>query len=184
MERHLNARHARADRKALYLAQRFRSEPGKSGNSSLRDRVANPLEVLMALVALVLLIDCANLANLLTARASARSREVGVRLAMGATRARVIRQFLTESLVLAVGGAAGGLLFSLWSTRLLVRVLSTADNPVSLDVHPDWRVMLFSSVAAVAAGLLFGIGPAFPGNAARPRGDIEGAGRFSYASNT
>ncbi len=151
----------RADRKAAYLARTFRSEPGKSGYTSMRDRVKNPLEVLMALVALVLLIACANLANLLTARASARFREVGVRLAMGATRARVIRQFLTESLVLAAAGAAGGFLFSLWSTRVLIGVLSTVDNPVHLDIHPDWRVLAFSTTATIAAGLLFGIGPAF-----------------------
>jgi predicted permease len=150
----------RADRKAIYLARTIHAEPGRSGYTSLRFRLKNPLEILMALVGIVLLIACANMANLLTARASARSREVGVRLAMGAGRLRIVRQFLTESVVLAAAGAVGGLLFSIWSTRILVGVLSTAQNPVELNLHPDWRVLLFTVAAAVGAGILFGIGPA------------------------
>ena len=151
----------RADRKALYQSRVIHSEPGKSGFTSLRGRVKDPLRVLMALVAIVLLIACANLANLLTARATARSREIAVRLAMGAGRGRVIRQLLTESLLLALAGAAGGFAFSLWSTRVLIAVLSGVDHAIHLDLHPDWRVLLFSSGAAVAAGILFGLAPAF-----------------------
>jgi predicted permease len=150
----------RADRKAAYLASKLLSEPGKSGYAFLRLQVGSPLQVLMALVALVLLIACANMANLLTARASARFHEVGVRLALGAHRLRVVRQFLTESLLLAIGGAIAGLLFALWSTRALVLVLSTADNPIILDLHPDWRVLFFSTAIALLAGVAFGFGPA------------------------
>ena len=150
----------RADRKPKALARVLGIEPGRSGYTSLRNRVKNPLGVLMALVALVLLIACANMANLLMARASARSREVGMRLALGAGRGRLVRQFLTESLVLSAAGSAGGLLFSLWSTRVLIGVLSTAGNPVRLDLNPDWRVVLFTTGAAMAAGVLFGTWPA------------------------
>jgi predicted permease len=150
----------RADRKAAYLARKLESEPGKSGYTRLRRQVGNPLQVLMALVGLVLLIACANMANLLTARASARFREVGVRLALGADRLRVIRQFLTESVLLAIGGAIAGFLFALWSTRALILVLSTSDNPVILDLHPDGRVLFFSTALALLAGVAFGLGPA------------------------
>jgi predicted permease len=149
----------RSDRRAAYLARTIRSERGRSGYASLRSSVKDPLQVLMALVALVLLIACANIANLLSARASARSREVAVRLAIGAARGRVIRQFLTESLVLAAAGALGGLLFSFWATRFLAGILSTADSPVRLDLNPDWRVWLWTTAAAFGSGVLFGIGP-------------------------
>jgi predicted permease len=150
----------RADRKAIHQSRVLHAEAGKAGFSPLRLSVRDPLKVLMGLVAIVLLIACANMANLLTARASARAREVGVRLAIGASRARLVRQFLTESLILSAAGALGGFLFSIWSTRVLLSILSTADNPVRLDLHADWRVLLFSSAAAIAAGLLFGTAPA------------------------
>ncbi len=150
----------RADRKTQYRARKLESERGTSGYTFLRRQVGNPLQVLMSLVALVLLIACANMANLLTARASARFREVGVRLAMGAGRLRVIRQFLTESLLLAIAGSFAGFLFALWSTRALILVLSTTDNPIVLDLQPDWRVLFFSTAAAVLAGIAFGLGPA------------------------
>ena len=150
----------RADRKSDYLARTLHAEPGRSGYTSLRTKVRNPLQILMGLVGLVLLIACVNIANLLSARASARAREFGVRLALGASRARVVRQFLTESLVLAAGGAAGGFLFSLWATRLLVSILSSVQSPVRLNIDPDWRVLLFSTGIAVAAAFVFGIGPA------------------------
>jgi len=150
----------REDRKAKALARVLGVESGRSGYTGLRNRVKNPLNVLMALVALVLLIACANMANLLTARASARWREVGMRLALGAGRGRLVRQFLTESLVLSAAGSAGGLLFSFWSTRVLIGVLSTADNPLRLDLNPDGRVILFTAAAATAGGILFGTWPA------------------------
>jgi predicted permease len=119
----------------------------------------------MALVALVLLIACANLANLLTARAAARGREVAVRLAMGAARARVIRQFLTESLLLSIASAAAGLFIAAWSTRVLVAMLAAANSPeaegVVVNLNPDWRMVLFTAAIATCAGMLFGLGPAF-----------------------
>jgi predicted permease len=151
---------ARADRKADFLAQTVQAESGAAGFTSLRRRVRGPLQILMGLVGFVLLIACANLANLLTARASARQREVAVRLAMGAARARVIRQFLTESVLLSVAGAAGGFLIAIGATRVLIALLSTTDNPVVLDLNPDWRILLFTATAALGTGLLFGLAPA------------------------
>jgi len=150
----------RADRKADFLAQTVQAESGAAGFTSLRRRVRGPLQILMGLVGFVLLIACANMANLLTARASARRKEVAVRLAMGAARARVIRQFLTESVLLSVAGAAGGFLIAIGATRVLIALLSTTDNPVVLDLSPDWRILLFTATAALGTGLLFGLAPA------------------------
>ena len=146
-----------ADKKSVFLSRYLRPDPGTAGFTGLRGRVRSPLQVLMALVGFVLLIACANMANLLTARASARQKEIAVRLAMGAARARVVRQFLTESLLLSLAGALGGLLISVWATRLLVTLLSST---VVLDLKPDWRILLFTAAAAIGTGLLFGLAPA------------------------
>ena len=151
----------RADRRAEFLARTLSVEPGAAGYTGLRRRLRTPLRVLMALVGFVLLIACANMANLLTARAQARGKEVAVRLAMGAGRARVIRQFLTESLLLAIGGAAAGFLVAVSATRALIALLSTTDNPIYLNLQPDWRVLLFTATAAIGTGLFFGLAPAF-----------------------
>ncbi|HLJ45086.1 MAG TPA: ABC transporter permease [Bryobacteraceae bacterium] len=150
----------KADRRANFLSQVLQTEPGAAGFTRLRGKLRSPLRVLMALVGFVLLIACANMANLLTARASARHKEVVVRLAMGASRGRVIRQFVTESLLLAIAGAAGGFLAAIWATRGLIALLSTTDNPVVLDLKPDWRILGFTALTAIVAGLLFGLAPA------------------------
>jgi predicted permease len=147
----------RADRKADFLAQVVQIEPGAVGFTDLRFRVRTPLQVLMALVGFVLLIACANMANLLTARAAARHKEVAIRLAMGAGRGRVIRQFLTESVLLAIGGALGGLAIAIWATRVLVALVSST---AVLDLKPDWRVLLFTALTAIVTGVLFGLAPA------------------------
>ena len=150
----------RADRREEFLARTLSVEPGAAGFAGIRQRVRAPLRVLMALVCFVLLIACANMANLLTARAQARSREVAVRLAMGAAKARIVRQFLTESLIIAIAGASGGFLVAIASTRALIALLSTTDNPIFLDLVPDWRVLLFTAAAAIGTGFLFGLIPA------------------------
>jgi putative ABC transport system permease protein len=152
---------ARADQRADFVAQVVQTESGAAGYTDLRRRVRGPLQVLMGLAAFVLLIACANMANLLTARAAARHKEVAVRLALGAARARVIRQFLTESVLLSFAGAAGGFLIAVWATRALIALLSSIGNPIVLDLKPDWRVLLFTVVAALAAGVAFGLAPAF-----------------------
>jgi predicted permease len=141
--------------------QKIRIQPGSKGASPLRDEFNQPLLVLMAVVALVLLIACANVANLLLARSTARQREIGIRLAIGASRGRLIRQLLTESTVLALAGGAIGVLFAFWAGNLMLRLVSGGSGSVPLDVHPDLRILAFTASVSLLVGLLFGLAPAF-----------------------
>ena len=134
--------------------------PAGNGFSRLRGTYASPLYVLMGLVGLVLLIGCANVANLLLARGAARQREFAIRLATGAGRGRVIRQLLTESVLLATVAAAGGVLLAWAATRLMVQLISVDQVPVLLDLGPDWRVLLFTVGVTTVTALLFGLAPA------------------------
>jgi predicted permease len=135
--------------------------PMSTGLSSLRRKFSEPLQILMAVVALVLLIACANIANLLLARSTARARELAVRQALGARRARLIRQLLTESLVLAITGGALGVLFASAGSRLLLRMVSGGLATVPLDVSINSRLLLFTLLVTVATAVLFGTVPAF-----------------------
>jgi predicted permease len=138
----------------------------RHGLSSLRGEYKKPLAVLMALVGLLLLLACANVANLLLARASGRQREFAVRVSLGAGRARLVRQMLTESVMLSASGAVLGLLLAYAGDRLLLRMVSGGANPIPLDVRPDTMVLLFTIAVAIVTGVLFGLVPAL--NASRP----------------
>jgi predicted permease len=133
--------------------------PGGTGFSWYRRQFAQPLIMVMALVALVLLIACANVAGLLLERAAGRAKEISLRLSLGAGRGRLIRQLLTESVLLSCAGAALGVLFSLWAGPALLR-LAGGSSPIALDVHLDARILGFTAAVALLTGVLFGLAPA------------------------
>ncbi|MGC2267098.1 MAG: FtsX-like permease family protein, partial [Candidatus Acidiferrales bacterium] len=129
--------------------------------STVHQGFGEPLELLMALVALVLLIACANLANLLLARGAARQREFAVRLSIGASRSRLIRQLLTESFLLAFFGAVAGLFLAQWADALMLRMVSgTGPFTIQLSLSPDARILAFTFAVAVLTAMLFGLAPA------------------------
>src|SRR5216684_1654715 len=132
-----------------------------TGFSRLRWQFSEPLKILMAVVGLVLLIACANIANLLLARSTARARELAVRQALGARRSRLIRQLLTESLVLAFAGGALGVAFASGASHLLVRMVSDGRDALQLNVPIDMRLLLFTLGVTLATAALFGTIPAF-----------------------
>jgi predicted permease len=141
----------------------LRPVPASTGLSALRAQYEEPLRVLMAVVLLVLLIASANIASLQMARAAARGREMAMRLALGASRLRLVRQLMTECLLLSVAGASLGLAFARWGNAVLLRLLSTVQGAVFLDFSLDGRVLGFTMAVAVLTALLFGVAPAFWG---------------------
>jgi predicted permease len=149
------------------LEQRLEVREAGIGLSMLREEFARPLKILMAAVSLVLLMACANVANLLLARGAARRREVALRFSLGATRWRLIRQTLTESLLLAASGAALGILLGVWGTRVLIHFLpEQAGDPVS--ALPDGAVLVFTLAVCIISALLFGLVPALRSTAVLP----------------
>jgi len=149
-----------ADRRAQYLGRTTSLEPAASGYSRVRNGYAEPLWLLFGFAGLLFAIGCASTANLLLARSVARQQEITIRLAIGASRRRIIRQLLTESFVWTAIGAAGGVLVSAWAGGLLVALLTTREEPLAVDVSPDWRVVLFALALTLVAVAICAVWPA------------------------
>jgi putative ABC transport system permease protein len=160
-----------------FLQEPLTLEPAGLGASMLRQRFEGPLLVIFAVVALVLLLACANIGNLLLARGIARRHELSVRVALGASRARLVRQLLTESVLLATIGAIIGLALAPSASRLLVALLSTSRAPIALDLTLDWRVLVFTVATTVMTAILFGVAPAFRATRVDPIEALNAEGR-------
>lgn len=159
-------------RKEISTAK-FQLQSGGTGWSYLREMYRKPLWVLMAAVAIVLLIACANVAGLQLARASARQREVAIRLAIGASRPRIVRQLLIESALLSLTGAAVGVGVAWMSGEFLVSMISTGFASLEFDLTPNSHILAFTLVVAVATGILFGVMPAVQTTAVSPVGALK-----------
>jgi predicted permease len=160
-----------------YLNFKLEVLEGSSGYSTLRENYERPLWLLLAIAGLVLLITCANLANLLLARASTREREMAVRQAVGASRSRIIRQLLVETLLLSTIGTVLGALLAQVLSRFLVSFIGTARDTVFLDLSPDFRVLGFAAAAATITCILFGITPALRATRVSPGAAMKISGR-------
>jgi predicted permease len=155
---------------ALYAKLRFDLEPGATGQSGFRRTFQNPLTFLLCMVVFVLLLACANLANMMLARATAREHEFAVRASLGASRGRLIRQVLFESLLLTLAGAGLGAAAAPPISRLLVNMLSTSRDPIFLVVDSNWRILAFTIAAGLAATMFFGLAPALRAGRTDARG--------------
>lgn len=170
-----------------YRTGTFDVSPASAGVSDVRAQYSGALKLMMGAVAAVLLIACANVANLLLARATARQREVALRLAIGAGRMRIVRQLLTESLVLALLSSVLGFAIAAWASRALVSLISSRQDAIALDLPLDLRVLGFTLVTATAAAVVFGLAPALRAGRVDPqqtlrassRGILTGSSRFS-----
>jgi putative ABC transport system permease protein len=170
-----------ADATARFKAFRLGAYSAATGVSALRSEYERSLQLLLAITGLVLLIACANLANLMLARASARDREVAVRLAIGASRGRLVRQFLIESGLLAIIGAAVAIGLAQQLSAVLVWALSTTDGSPELSFTTNWRVMLFTAITAGATCMIFGLAPALRARKVEPAVAMKAGGRGTTA---
>jgi predicted permease len=156
------------------LNQRVLLESAPSGASDLRSETRRPLMILGALVALVLLIACANVANLMTAQAAARAREMALRVSIGGGRWRLVQLVLVQSAWLAFPAAAIGAGFAWWATPFVASMVNPPDNPAQLSLPPDWRVLAFGLALALGVTLLFGVAPALRASAVDPVSVLKG----------
>jgi putative ABC transport system permease protein len=166
-----------AEYRAGYLRDEFTLVDAASGVSGLRNRFERPLTIIMAVVVAVLLIACANIANLMLARATARRHELSLRLALGASRTRLACQLLFESLLLAVGGTFAGFAVAHAGAAVLIRQLGSEVSTVTLDLTTDWRVLGFTAGAAIVATLVSGLAPALGVSSVEPNGALKEHGR-------
>ena len=167
-------------REPFTLAAASSGTSGANGDpSGLRQAYARPLLAIFAVVLLVLLIACVNVANLLLARATARQHELSVRLALGASRVRLARQLLIESLALAGPGAVLGLLVATWGSRALVSRVSTSADSIGLELSPDWRLLAFTVIVSIVTALLFGSAPAWRATRVTPMEALKAQGRLT-----
>jgi predicted permease len=157
-----------------YVNAPLHLERAAAGVSGMQKRYRRALAVLGGLVGLVLLIACANVANLMTAQAAARAREMALRVSIGAGRGRLVRLVLAESALIALAATALGGLFALWAAPLVVSLIGTPDNPVRLALPAGWRVLGFSAAVALAVTLLFGLPPALRASAVKPAAALRG----------
>src|SRR6185369_3088104 len=160
-----------------YLKDPFALRAAANGPNSLGRSYRQPLLIIMTVVALVLLIACANIANLLLARANGRRHELSVRVALGASRWRIARQLLAESALLSMSGAVLGLIFARWGSRLLITELSLYGSRIDLNAGLDWRVMGFTAAVAIGTAFLFGLVPALRSTRVQPSDAIKEQGR-------
>lgn len=169
--------HLRPDDAKYFLRYKLTGETAASGVSSLRHDYEEPLIFLLAIAGLVLLIACANLANLMLARASVREREIAIRLAIGAGKGRLVRQMFAESILLASIGVGGGIVVAQFLSRFLTSFLASQGNPVFLDLRPDWIVLAFTGAVGLLTCLIFGLYPALRSAGIEPISAMRTAGR-------
>jgi len=165
-----------------YLGFKLTALRAETGVSTIREAYSKPLWLLLTIAGVVLLIGCANLANLLLARGSVREREIVVRLALGASRLRLLRQLISENLLLASVGAFFGWLLAQGLSRFLIAFLTTAGNPILLNLSLDWRVFLFTTGMGMLTCALFGLAPAISGAKNSPGAALKAGGRGTTAS--
>ena len=147
--------------RAEFVARHLALMPGARGISAVRDQASGPLIVLMSMAGLLLLIACANIANLLIARAAGRQKEIAIRLAIGAGRGRLLRQLLTEGVSLSLAGGLLGILAAYWTGDLLLGFLPASPSMRGLSAQPDTRVLLFALALSIVTGVVFGLAPAW-----------------------